>query len=65
MNKWFTRRVCSGEKHKRQHRVEKKVKQEYGSSGFGVVPQGALGDKLYHKVDPIFRPRDHLVLVSH
>lgn len=45
--------------------MEKKVKQEYGSSGFGVVPQGALGDKLYHKVDPIFRPRDHLVLVSH
>lgn len=46
----------SGErKHKKQDRAEKKVKQGCGSGGFGVVPQGALEHKLYHKVDLIFK----------
>lgn len=55
LKKGFIGGVSSGErKHEKQKRVKKYVKQGCGSSGFGVVPQGALGHKSYYSVDPFF-----------
>ena len=60
------RGVCSGEKEQEnENRAEEKINEGYGLDGFSVVPSGALGHKLYHKVD-LMSKKDYLLpLVSH
>ena len=66
LRRQYIRGVCSGEKEqKNENRAKEKIKKGYGLDGFSVVPLGALGHKLYHKVDVMFRKDYLLPLVSH
>lgn len=66
LRRQYIRGVCSGEKEqKNENRAKEKIKRGYGLDGFSVVPSGALGHKLYHEVDVMFRKDYLLPLVSH